>query len=253
MRTRPTVALVAVLLAASACTGDGDTTGAPPGPTSASSSAPTPRTTLAPIRFGAERLWGGKAGDGASFAVEQVDGFRLVGDALIYIGRGVRGHDGRARLTVADAASGKTRWSVDETDSLGGDGTMVEWIGHPIVVNEGGDWTVLVTYERPVGPAAGARAVEQGIAALAGKNGRLRWKIPALTTPRQARGPWASATLWTAHGTIAVVGISNPRQGFYPRRADDRVRHPHPAQAVGGARNLPRGGRDGNRGPQRAG
>ncbi|MFC5748784.1 PQQ-binding-like beta-propeller repeat protein [Actinomadura rugatobispora] len=159
------------------------------------------RPTLQPPRIDAAPLWTAWAGPASPQPGDRDTGLSslisldLAGDALVYRGREREGDD--RRLVVADAATGKVRWSVREGASLGG-GAKARLTGALHLVNSGGERLALVHYE------AGG---EEGIAALALKDGRVRWKQPV-----------AAGGRWTLLGgaddrTFAVAVSGGDRPG----------------------------------------
>ncbi|MBC6462477.1 PQQ-binding-like beta-propeller repeat protein [Actinomadura sp. HBU206391] len=133
------------------------------------------RPTVQPVPFDKKPLWSGRAGDGQALAgkdtgLKGVTGFALAGDALIYTGEG-RETD-RSRLVVADAATGKVRWSISRNGSLGG-GVNADSVERIHVVGDEGRELVLIGYRR-------RSTGEQGVAALSLRSGEVRWTKPVL-------------------------------------------------------------------------
>lgn len=133
--------------------------------------------TVRPPRIDAAPLW--TAGAGRTPARQPLKdtglsaliGTELAGDVLVYTGR-EREEDHLTRQVVADARTGKVRWSVREGASLGG-GIKADFVGVPHIVGKGGDRLSLVGYEAP--------GNEHGIAALSLTDGRVRWRKQVLT------------------------------------------------------------------------
>ncbi|WP_165968952.1 PQQ-binding-like beta-propeller repeat protein [Actinomadura sp. KC06] len=130
-------------------------------------SRPGPATARPP-RIDAAPLWTAGAGEAPvpppakDTGLESLISIDLAGDAVVYTGRD-RADDDLDRLVVADAATGKVRWSVREGASLGG-GAKAGFVSVPHIVD--GEGLVLVRYED--GDA-------EGVAALSLKDGRTRW------------------------------------------------------------------------------
>ncbi|MGH3240682.1 MAG: PQQ-binding-like beta-propeller repeat protein, partial [Spirillospora sp.] len=123
-------------------------------------------------RIDAAPLWTAGAGEtpvpppAKDTGLESMISIDLGGDALVYTGRD-RKDDDLDRLVVADAATGKVRWSIRERASLGG-GARAGFVAVPHIVEVGGEKLLLVRYEQAAGDA-------EGIAALSLKDGRTRW------------------------------------------------------------------------------
>ncbi|MFI0367329.1 PQQ-binding-like beta-propeller repeat protein [Actinomadura sp. 1N219] len=130
-------------------------------------SGPDPATARPP-RIDAAPLWTAGAGEAPvpppakDTGLESVISIDLAGDAVVYTGRD-REDDDLDRIVVADAATGKVRWSVREGASLGG-GAKAGFVSVPHIVD--GEGLLLVRYDD--GDA-------EGVAALSLKDGRTRW------------------------------------------------------------------------------
>lgn len=200
---------VGAALTATACTG-GQGSEKPTG-------SPTSRTYgevidevsgLRPLALGDRPLWDTRTKAGSKAGFKAVGGAVLRGDVEILAG--TDGHN-RSRLAVADAATGKPRWSVRDFGPLrGGGGAMwEETYGDPAtnhVVGVGADWGILVTYfattcRHPTGfcPLGNGPSDETGVALLSGKDGGVRWKTP-LVPARRGAGAKAANRL---HGVLA--------------------------------------------------
>ncbi|MEU8799473.1 PQQ-binding-like beta-propeller repeat protein [Spirillospora sp. NPDC048819] len=171
--------------------------------------------TVKPPRIDAAPLWTGHtAGTLASVPESQsksakdtglvsVQSIRLAGDTIVYTGRDAKDDD-LDKQVVADAATGKVRWSVREGTSLGG-GDEAHFIGVPHLVDVGGTWLSLVEYS--------GRGDEEGVAALSLKDGSVRWK-------KRTTGSNSHAILRAADGTTFAVDVS--RYGS-PANADEMI------------------------------
>ncbi|MFI0484957.1 PQQ-binding-like beta-propeller repeat protein [Actinomadura sp. 9N215] len=154
--------------------------------------------TLRPPRIDAAPLWTAGAGEAPvpppakDTGLESVISMDLVGDALVYTGRD-REDDDLDRLVVADAETGKVRWSVREGASLGG-GAKAGFVAVPRMVDAGGERLVLVRYE--------ASGNAEGIAALSLKDGRTRWTKPVT-------GGNGFVTLEAADGATIAVEVTS--------------------------------------------
>lgn len=132
------------------------------------------KSAVRPPKIDAAPLWTGGTGDTPAPAPAKDTGLRavislhLAGDALVYTGED-RKKDDVARLVVADAGTGKVRWSILQGASLGG-GAEADYVTVPHLVNADGERLALIRYE--------TSGDVQGIAALSLKDGRVRWKRP---------------------------------------------------------------------------
>nr|BFE28967.1 hypothetical protein GCM10010200_012180 [Actinomadura rugatobispora] len=130
-----------------------------------------------PVSFSERPLWEGvRLGLNKRTGVELRGGDAVVGDA-------------EGRLAVVDAATGLPRWTLERGATLKGGGGAVYQAartgstaggalggtGRPVLAGTGDDWTVLVPYY--VGDTFEAPR-EQGVAALSGRDGSVRWKRP---------------------------------------------------------------------------
>ncbi|TDC88265.1 PQQ-binding-like beta-propeller repeat protein [Actinomadura sp. 7K507] len=152
-------------------------------------------------RIDAAPLWTAGAGDAppADQAVkdtglQSLETIDLVGDAVVYTGRARERDDGE-KLVVADAATGEERWSLRSGASLG-DGAEAGFIRVPRIVDADEGRLVLVRYSGP--------GDTDGIAALALKDGAVRWK------QRTSSGD-AHTILEAADGKTFAVTVSNYR------------------------------------------
>lgn len=169
--------LTAALLATAGCVGHTGT------PRSGPSSSPAldvidDPATLKPLKLSDEPLWSHH--DIPRMKV--VEYFAIQDDAaLVFGGDGVQAMD---RLAIVDAATGRTRWAIGGSAPLGlrgGDGASFWHANHsiaPRIVGKGDDWSVIVEYYKQAG---GDRF---GLAALSGKDGRVRWKTPPIDLAR---------------------------------------------------------------------
>jgi hypothetical protein len=162
-------ALVASVLLAAGCSGDlaGEIIHEP--------------ATLGPLV--GERVTWDTTGAGA---VSTIYGARIHGDAVVL----QAGERDDHRLAVVDAGTGRPRWSRKNFAELrGGNGaTLFDPApgGAPLVAGAPEDFVVLVHYYRddcdqPTGcplDGDGEPREEQGIAALSGKDGTVRWMTP---------------------------------------------------------------------------
>ncbi|TDC88270.1 PQQ-binding-like beta-propeller repeat protein [Actinomadura sp. 7K507] len=135
------------------------------------------KPALAPPRIDAAPLWTAAAGEtpappqARDTGLRAIRGIDLVGDAIVYTGRG-RDDQDPGKLVVADAMTGAERWSVREDASLGG-GAEAAFVTDFHTVHAGGEPLLLIRYTGPGG--------EQGFAALSLRDGAVRWKkrVPA--------------------------------------------------------------------------
>ncbi|WUI00713.1 PQQ-binding-like beta-propeller repeat protein [Spirillospora sp. NBC_00431] len=154
--------------------------------------------TLRPPRIDAAPLWTAGAGQvpaaqpAKDTGLESLISIDLAGDALVYTGRD-REDDDLGKLVVADAGTGKVRWSVREGASLGG-GTKAGFVAVPHIVDAGGEKLVLVRYDAP-GDAA-------GVAALSLKDGRTRWT-------KQVTGGNGYLSVEAADGATIAVEVTD--------------------------------------------
>jgi outer membrane protein assembly factor BamB len=132
-------------------------------------------------------LWNATGAD----AVSTVTDATLRGDTAVIVGEQKDGY----RLATVDAATGAPRWSIGERDPLpGGDGVVLfrPTITDPALLVAGPpeDFLVFVPYYRdacahPSGWCPRENGVqpraEQGVAALSGKDGSVRWMTPVIS------------------------------------------------------------------------
>jgi hypothetical protein len=132
-------------------------------------------------------LWDATGSDAVSTATDAA----LRGDTAVIVGD----RRDNFRLAAVDAATGAPRWSIDERDPLtGGDGVVLfrPTITDPALLLAGppDDFLVFVPYYRdacphPTGWCPRENGVhpraEQGVAALSGKDGSVRWSTPVIT------------------------------------------------------------------------
>lgn len=199
--------LVAALLtwAATACTSGG---GAPAKPSASPPGQVIGTTTTKPLTFGAEPLWT----DQTKGAPHSAARFALHDDSVVMF-NGPKGGEA-FRLSVEDAATGKTRWSLPMLRPLPG-GHGDEWNGAgadetaPVVVDRGGDWGVLIATTR----RSDTRQKPYGLALLDGEDGHVLWRqkiIDADVKPAHDRYLYPSRVL--ADDARAVV-ILHPSYG----------------------------------------
>ena len=135
--------------------------------------ARTDPPAIAPPHVDAAPLWTAGAGrtpaPGAAVdtGLTSLIGIDLAGDAVVYTGRVREEEDDATKLVVADAATGKTRWSARTGTSLGG-GDKADYLAVPQLVQDGGEQLLLVRYV--------SSGDAPGVAALALKDGAVRWK-----------------------------------------------------------------------------
>jgi len=204
------VVLVTALVAlAGACTGG--TTEPAPRESRAAPSESSSVTTYPPepVAFDERPLWSGpvtaRPGEiGATFA----------GDALVQVGL-ADGESYRRTLSVVDAATGKVRWSLRREAVIDCDGARLGFLAYDVLVLDAdGDWSVLVQYEKDVTLPSGAPGREEGLAALSGADGKVRWRFPVLTDRRIDSGPatgepWSSLTTFRANERFAVASVTS--------------------------------------------
>ncbi|MFC4587998.1 PQQ-like beta-propeller repeat protein [Sphaerisporangium corydalis] len=227
MTVRRAAVLAAAALTAAACAG-GTAPAKPTGPPS-----PTPQNlgvvvdeapSLRPLPLGREPLWT----QDTKGAVKYISAAALHGDAAVIVG-GLRKKE--TRLVVADAATGKVRWSVGEFGPLRGGGGAV-WLDMaygrsrtPQIVGKGADWGILANYyltgcRHPTGlcPLGSGPSDETGVALLSGRDGSVRWRLP-LVPARTGRAARAAnrlrGVLETSGGKIALATVApSPTGGF---------------------------------------
>ncbi|MGP4029647.1 outer membrane protein assembly factor BamB family protein [Actinomadura sp. 3N407] len=163
------------------------------------------KPTLKPPRIDAAPLWTGhSAGTLASVPAPEskpakdtglvsVQGISLAGDAIVYGGRDAEDDD-LDKQVVADAATGKVRWSIREGASLSG-GAEVNFLDMPHIVDVGGEWLSFVEYSGP--------GDQEGVAALSLKDGSVRWK-------KRTNGGNGYAILKAADDKTFAVRVSKP-------------------------------------------
>lgn len=192
MRARLAMVLVGVLVATAGCTA-----GADDGPVGK------------PVEFSAKPVWSSER-----LGFQRVRDVTIRGDVMLAAGDRARGG---ARLVAVDPATGAVRWSVDHEDRLLGGGG-VQAYGEPglvgatgrVVVTGGAEPVVLIQYHvRGVRPDNKySYEAERGVAALAVKDGRVRWKTPTFqaapaAAPAAGREPETSVVV--ADDRVAVV------------------------------------------------
>ncbi len=176
MRIRAILSAAVLVWSAAACTGK-------PAPVKP---RPTPplgtvvgKAVASPLPFGAKPLWTSRAKGVPRYA----SGFGLHGDRVLVVS-GPKG--GAANLlSVMDAATGKTKWSVREWKPLrGGHGDTWSPLYDPApqVVDRGGDWGVLV----PTAQNHGSAQQAYGLALLSGEDGRVLWRRPLVAERSRA-------------------------------------------------------------------
>lgn len=165
--------LTAALLATAGCVGHTGTPRSAPSWSPALDVIDDP-ATLKPLKLSDEPLWSHH--DIPRMKV--VEYFAIHDDsALVFGGDGVHPMD---QLAIVDAATGRTRWAIDGSKfpRLRGGGGASFWQSYqsiaPRIVGKGDDWSVIVEYYKQAG---GDRF---GLAALSGKDGRVRWKTPPI-------------------------------------------------------------------------
>ncbi|MGH3730114.1 MAG: PQQ-binding-like beta-propeller repeat protein [Micromonosporaceae bacterium] len=209
MTARPALLLSVVLLAVTGCTGGaGADSSATRVPVPASTVRPT--SDVEPLRFDKKPLWDRTTSHtgGEDSALDEINDFELLGDQLLYVGEKPDSH--AARIVVADVATGKVRWSLTSGESLGsGAGTadLGASISAPTVAWVGGAWVVLVGYHKRNGAA-----MEEGVAALWGARGSVRWKIPVLADNRRGgdtrNNDWYSTYIGSTDGRTLLVDVT---------------------------------------------
>jgi hypothetical protein len=221
MTVRCAAVLAAAALTVAACTG-----GSVPGKPTAS---PSPERsnlgqviddapTLRPLSLSPKPLWN----QSTKGAMKVVIGAALHGDTAILIGQAKQ--EGKTQLVVADAMTGKVRWSVKEFGRLRkGDGAV--WRANiyggpqtPQIIGEDENWGVLTNYyltacRHPTGfcPAGSGPSDETGVALLSGKDGSIRWKLPLVParTGKAARAAnRLTGFLMTTDGKVALATVA---------------------------------------------
>ncbi|OLF13806.1 hypothetical protein BLA60_01010 [Actinophytocola xinjiangensis] len=220
--------VVGLLVLAGACSRPGvpSTLESSTSPATSPAPAPTASTTSttstvtpppAPAVLDERPLW-----SGAVTSRPGELGATFVGDALVQVGL-EGGEDYRRTLSVVDAATGKVRWSLREEAALGGDGARLGFVTyHTTVLDADGDWSVVVQYEKAVTMPSGKPGREEGLAALSGADGSVRWRFPVLTDRRlgPATGePWSNLTSFRANERYAVALVT--RNGARNERTAD--------------------------------
>lgn len=212
------VGTLTAALTASGCTKDpGDDTGLPGGE--------KPARTLTPS---AEPRW-----TGSQLGMESgTTHAEIRGDTAIVLGTDQRG---RSRLAVADADSGKVRWSVTAGDRLDAESVLDQASTHVagggswqrlLVVGSGKQWSVLMAYGTPRSeedingegkdPDHGPPQPEvgkTGVAALSGRDGSLRWKTELDGKPRMLDTDGRTALVSTGDGSTTSYGIDAAGKG----------------------------------------
>ncbi|ADD41328.1 PQQ-binding-like beta-propeller repeat protein [Stackebrandtia nassauensis] len=168
-----------------------------------------------PIRFENPPLWTHK-----DVNLDSVEGAALRGDAAILIGEW--GND--ARLVVADVATGDTRWSIaGEQELPGGDGLLITDAvpspfggvdKAPVIIDDGGDWAVVVAYNKFDEDNEDHRPDEQGVAALSGADGSMLWSAPLLKRGDTDEAETPRVYPITADGDTVLAATSGGAQAF---------------------------------------
>jgi outer membrane protein assembly factor BamB len=164
--------------------------------------------TLAPL-VEERALWDGAGADAVSTVLDAV----LRGETALIIGDRKDAY----RLAAVDAATGAPRWSIDEGDALPGDygatlfrPTIVE--PALLVAGQPDDPLVLVPYHRdncshPTGwcqrKDGEPYRSEQGVAALSGRDGSVRWTTPVIP---YGRSEFSRMKLLGASEDLLLVG-----------------------------------------------
>ncbi|MFW5418743.1 PQQ-binding-like beta-propeller repeat protein [Nocardiopsis sp. CNT-189] len=146
-------------------------------------------------------------------------GFR--GDSAVVMGTFLHG---RLRLAVVDAGSGEPRWVRDTGTLIDADAVLggAESVGPlafgevsaPVLTGAGDDWSVVVPYavtgrEGDVGDITLLEAGEQGVAALSGSDGSVRWKRETPGVPRVLDGAGGTVLAGAvASGTGEVTSLA---------------------------------------------
>ncbi len=184
--------LSGALLATAGCVSDRDDPGSAP----SSKGVIDEPATLTPLKLSEEPLWSNDDVPGMTVVTYAA----IHGDSALVVG----GDDVRAadQVTVVDAATGKTRWTIDGRSeaALRGGGDAALWSSYdsiaPRMVGEGDDSSVIVEYIQP-----GERL---GLAALSSKDGRVRWKSSSY-----AEFDATKVTVVDVDDEIAVVELGN--------------------------------------------
>ena len=177
MRIRAVLSAAVLAWSVSACTGGSEP--AEPRVTATPSSDVVTQGEGAPLPFAATPLWTSEAKGVPPYATR----FALHGDAVVMFSEPKGGEVDR--LSVVDAATGKTRWSAGVWKPLrGGHGELwhgpVSFDSRPQVVDRGGDWGVLVVTTR----RSQLRQKPFGLALLSGKDGHVLWRRPLIAETR---------------------------------------------------------------------
>ncbi|GAA1115153.1 hypothetical protein GCM10009605_55610 [Nocardiopsis composta] len=144
-------------------------------------------------------------------------GFR--GDSAVVMG--TFGNE-RLRLAVVDADSGEPRWVRDTGTLLDADAALSHAdlvvppssreVAAPVLTGSGDDWSVIVPYFVS-GQEGDTDPEEQGVAALSGSDGSVRWKRETTGPPRVLDG---------AEETV-LVGVRAPGEGSEERTGEGKV------------------------------
>jgi outer membrane protein assembly factor BamB len=219
MTVRCAAVLAGAALTVAACTGGsgpGKPTGSPSSEQSNLGEVIDEAPTLRPLALDRKPLWN----QSTKGAIKVVSGAALRGDAAILVGGAENGREDR--LVVADAKTGKVRWSVKEYHGPLHKGGGAVWremtYGQPQtpqIVGEDGGWGVLTNYyltacKHPTGlclPGSGP-SDETGVVLLSGKDGSVRWKLPLVPARTGKAANRLSGLLATTDGRIALATVA---------------------------------------------
>ncbi len=169
------------------------------------------------VSFGEAALWTGE-----DLGLQHVEGVTLRGDTAVVSGLSAAGAE--VRLTVADARTGRVRWSLPGGEGLRGSsagGARLYLSGtsaagnaatgvdnRPVVIGSGDKAAVLVQY------ASGRQDDEQrGVAALSLADGSVRWKQPLVRPYAAEEGANTSLQLLTADAKTVLAGTWSSAEG----------------------------------------
>ena len=213
MTIRRAALLAAAVLTTASCVGGSGGHAGTPSPSARGPEVIEEAPALRPLALDPKPLWNTRT----RLGMKVVDGAVLRGDAEIIEGQDSQGH---SRLTVVDARTGRTRWSVEGYGPLRG-GRGAEWRDSGEVAGAGEDWGILVDYFKTacragLCPLGKGPSDETGVALLSGKDGTVRWKVPLVPARTGAAARSANrlrGALVTSDDKVTLVTVA-PSSGL---------------------------------------